>query len=43
MLHGKVSCGTLCSDFLADVAQVGDTDVEQQQQELDSKESYPRK
>lgn len=37
----------LCSDFVvvvvADTAQVGDTDVEQQQEDLDSKENYPGK
>lgn len=37
------SCGTLCSDFLADIAEVGDSDFEKEQQALDSKENFPGK
>lgn len=43
MRTSVASCDTLRSDCLADIAQVGDTDVEQQQQELDSKEKFPGK
>jgi hypothetical protein len=44
MQASVTSCGTHCSDFLADIAKVKDTDIEQQQQQaLHSKENFPHK
>ena len=43
-MHASVtSCGTLCSDFLAGIAEVGDTDMEKEQNTLDSTENFPGK
>lgn len=39
---GVASPGILCSDVIADIAEVGDTDVEKQQN-IDSTETFPGK